>query len=64
MNAAKILVILVASIIAFALFGLSFSAVLGDGEGLLRATSVGLLVGLLSFLGTFWIARVLSDLGK
>ena len=64
MNAAKILVILVASVIAFALFGLSFSAVLGDGEGLLRATSVGLLVGLLSFLGTFWIARVLSDLGK
>ena len=64
MNAAKILVILVASIIAFALFGLSFSAVFGDGEGLLRATSVGLLVGLVGFLGTFWIARVLSDLGK
>ena len=64
MNAAKILVILVASIIALALFGLSFSAVLGDGEGLLRATSVGLLVGLVSFLGTFWIARLLSDLGK
>ena len=64
MNAAKILVILVASIVAFALFGLSFSAVLEDGEGLLRATSVGLLVGLVSFLGTVWIARVLSDLGK
>ena len=64
MNAAKILVILVASIIAFALFGLSFSAVLEDGEGLLRATSVGLLVGLVSFFGTVWIARVLSDLGK
>ena len=64
MNAAKILVILVASIIASALFGLSFAAVLGDGDGLLRATSVGLLVGLVSFLGTVWIARVLSDLGK
>ena len=64
MNAAKIPVILVASLVAFALFTLSFFAVWGDGEGLLRATSVGLLVGLVSFLGTVWIARVLSDLGK
>ena len=64
MNAAKLLVILTAAIVAFALFGLSFSAVVGDGESLLRATSVGLLAGLAGFLGTVWIARVLSDLGR
>ena len=64
MNAAKIPAILIAFLVAFALFGLSFSAVLGDGENVLRAISVGLLAGLAGFLGTVWIASVLSDLGK
>ena len=64
MNATKILAILVASIVAFALFGLSFSAVLEDGENVFRATSVGLLAGMAGFLGTVWLASVLSGMGK
>lgn len=64
MNATKLLAVLIASILAFALFGLSFSAILGDGESVLRAISVGLLAGLAGFLGTVWIASVLSDMGK
>lgn len=64
MNATKLLAVLIASILAFALFGLSFSALLGDGENVLRAISVGLLAGLAGFLGTVWIASVLSDMGK
>ena len=64
MNATKLRAVLIASILAFALFGLSFSAILGDGESVLRAISVGLLAGLAGFLGTVWIASVLSDLGK
>ena len=64
MNATKILAILVASLVAFALFGLSFSAVLEDGENVFRATAVGLLAGMAGFLGTVWLASVFSDLGK
>ena len=64
MNAAKKPEILIAFLVAVALSGMSFFAVLGDGENVLRAISVGLLAGLAGFLGTVWIASVLSDMGK
>ena len=62
MNASKAVAVLVAGLVAFALFGLSFSATLEDG--VLLATSVGILLGLAGFLGVVLIARILSDMGK
>ena len=62
MTAAKLLAVLVAGLVAFALFGLSFSATLEGG--ILRATSVGILMALAGFLGVVLIARILSDMEK
>ena len=63
MSATKILTLLGASLVAFTLFGLTFTASLPD-DGILRAVSVGLLAGIAGFLGTALIVRILSDLEK
>ena len=60
MTAIKILTLIGASVVAIALFGLTFSASLPD-DGILRAISVGLLAGIAGFLGMAFIVRVLSD---
>ena len=62
MNASKAVAVLVAGLVAFALFGLAFSATSEDG--VLPATSVGILLGLAGFLGVVLVARILSDMGK
>ena len=59
----KVITLVGASLVAFALFGLTFSASLPD-DGILRAVSVGLLAGIAGFLGTALIVRVFSDLEK
>ena len=61
MKISRILTLIVAGLVAFALFGMTFSASLPD-DGVLRAVSVGLLAGIAGFLGTALIARVFSDL--
>ena len=63
MNIAKILTLIGAGLVAFALFGLTFSASLPD-DGILLAVSVGLLAGIAGFLGTALIVRVFSDMER
>ncbi len=58
----KILTLVGASLMAFALFGLTFSALLEDG--VLKATSAGLLFGVLGFMASLLIARMLTDLSQ
>jgi uncharacterized protein YacL len=58
----KVLTLIGASLMAFALFGLTFSALLDDG--VLKATSAGLLFGMLGFMVTLLIARMLADLSQ
>ena len=58
----KILTLIVGGIFAFSVFGLTFSAVQDDG--ILRATTAGLLLGLVGFCFTVLVAKVFSDMGK
>ena len=62
MNAAKILTLLGASLMAFVFFGLTYSATLEDG--VLRAVSVGLLAGMLGFSSTIFAVWIFQGIGK
>ena len=62
MKVQKILTVIVASAIAFSIFGLTFSAVQDDG--ILRATSAGLLLGMCAFVLTVLAAKMLADMEK
>ncbi len=61
-NLAKILTLVIGGIVAFSFFGLTFSAVQDDG--ILRATSAGLLLGLIGFSLTVLAAKIFQDIGK
>ena len=58
----KILTLVVGGIVAFSIFGLTFTAVQDDG--ILRAISAGLLLGLCSFAIMVFAAKMFVDLGK
>lgn len=58
----KALTLVGASQVAFILFGLTYSATVE--EGVLRATSVGLLAGLLGFAMSVFAVWLFLDLGK
>ncbi len=58
----KILTLVGACLVAFILFGLTYSATVEDG--ILRATSVGLLAGLLGFGMSIFAVRMFLDIGK
>ena len=58
----KILTLVIGGIVAFSFFGLAFTAILEDG--ILRALSAGLLLGLLGFAITVLTAKIFVDLGK
>ena len=61
-NLAKILTLVIGGIVAFSFFGLTFSAVQDDG--ILRATSAGLLLGLIGFSLTVLAVKIFQDIGK
>lgn len=64
MNAIKILTTLIGSVlIGFAFFGLTFSAMVAE-DGALRATSLGLLAGIVAFGLTFLVVLTILDMGK
>ncbi len=62
MKIQRILAVVVASIVAFSIFGLTFSAI--QDEGILRAISGGLLLGLCSFALTVLAAKIIADMEK
>ena len=62
MKIQRILAVVVASIVAFSIFGLTFSAI--QDEGILRAISGGLLLGLCSFALTVLTAKIIADMEK
>ena len=63
MSAAKIFTIVAAGLVAFALFGLTYSATVAE-DGVLRATSFGVIFGLVGFSLTFIVVRSILDMGK
>ena len=58
----KILTLIVGGMVAFSIFGLTYAAIQEDG--VLRAVSGGLLLGLCSFAITILAAKLFVDLGK
>ena len=60
MDVMKLLALFGSSWIAFAFFGLTFSATIEDG--ILRALSVGLISGMVSFVLTLLVFRMLGVL--
>ena len=58
----KILTLVIGGIVAFSIFGLTFASVQEDG--ILRAVSAGLLLGLCSFAITVLAAKLFVDMGK
>ena len=58
----KILTLVIGGAVAFSFFGLTFSAIREDG--VLRALSAGLLLGLIGFCLTVLAAKIYVDLGK
>ena len=58
MDVMKLLALLGSSLIGFAFFGLTFSATVEDG--ILRAISVGLISGMVSFVLTLLVFRMLG----
>ena len=58
----KILTLIVGSTVAFSIFGLTYAAIQEDG--ILRAVSGGLLLGLCSFAITILAGKLFVDLGK
>ena len=58
----KILTLVIGGLVAFSVFGLTFSAIQEDG--ILRAVSAGLLLGLCSFAITVITAKAFVDMGK
>lgn len=58
----KILTLIVGSMVAFSIYGLTYAAIQEDG--ILRAVSGGLLLGLCSFAITILAAKLFVDLGK
>ena len=58
----KTLTLIVASLVALSLFGLIFSAVQEDG--ILRAVSAGVFIGMCGFALTVLVIKIFSDIGK
>lgn len=58
----KILTLVIGGAVAFSFFGLTFSAIQEDG--VLRALSAGLLLGLIGFCLTVLAAKIYVDLGQ
>ena len=58
----KILTLVIGFLVAFSFFGLTFTAVQEDG--ILRALSAGLLLGLIGFALTVLTAKIFLDMGK
>ena len=58
----KVLTLVVGGMVAFSIFGLTYAAIQEDG--ILRAVSGGLLLGLCSFAITVLAAKLFVDLGK
>ncbi len=58
----KILTLVVGGMVAFSVFGLTYTAIQDDG--VLRAVSGGLLLGLCGFAITVLAAKLFVDLGK
>ena len=58
----KILTLVVGSMVAFSIFGLTYAAI--EEDGILRAVSGGLLLGLCGFAITVLAAKLFVDLGK
>ena len=58
----KILTLVIGGAVGFSFFGLTFTAILEDG--ILRAVSGGLLLGLIGFALTVLTAKIFVDLGK
>lgn len=58
----KILTLVIGGVVAFSIFGLTFASVQDDG--ILRAVSGGLLLGLCSFAITILAAKLFVDMGK
>ena len=58
----KILTLVIGGIVAFSIFGLTYTAIQEDG--VLRAVSAGLLLGLCSFGITVLAAKLFVDMGK
>ena len=58
----KILTLVLSGIVSFSIFGLTYTAI--QGEGILRAVSAGLLLGLCSFGITILAAKLFVDIGK
>ena len=59
----KILTLVGAGLIGFALFGLTYSAIV-EQDGILRATSFGVIFGMVGFSLTVVVVRVILDMGK
>ena len=62
MNAVKILTLLGASLMAFACFGLAYSAAIDDG--VLRALAVGVMAGMIGFGSTVFVVWIFEGIGK
>ncbi len=58
MDVMKLLALLIAGVMAFAFFGVTFSATVEDGT--LRAISVAMVAGLVSFILTLLVCRMLG----
>ena len=58
----KTMTLIVASLVALSLFGLTFAAVQEDG--ILRAVSAGLFLGMCGFALTVLVIKIFSDIGK
>ena len=59
----KIIALISASLIAFALFGLTFAALAAE-DGALRATAFAVIFGLTGFSLTFVTVQAIMDTGK
>ena len=62
MNTVKILTLLGASLMAFACFGLTYSAAIEDG--VLRALAVGVMAGMIGFGSTIFVVWIFEGIGK
>ena len=58
MDVMKLLALLISAIMAFGFFGVTFSAVVDDG--VLRAVSFAMVAGMVSFILTLLVCRMLG----
>ena len=58
MNVMKLLALCISGVMAFAFFGVTFSATVDDG--VLRATSFAMVAGMVSFILTMLVCRMMG----